>query len=500
MKLFKAEQVRQIDKYCIEELGISSQILMENAGTSVLKHLDLNKENFTVVCGVGNNGGDGLVIARHLIALDKSVDIFIVGELNKATNDFIQKKIILEKLQVKIKYIEKNNILELTESLKRADIVLDSIFGTGLKRVVEGLFKRVIEEINGLSKYTIGVDLPSGMDSDTGEVKGICVICNRTVTFGCYKKGMIENKMKSHLGEIYLENIGIPSRVLDKFHDETFLSDLHLVSKLLPIRELAGYKGQYGKVMIVAGSQGFTGAAYITTQAAVRAGSGLVTLCSDSYTQRVVSNKVIEAMTCDYNFEKNRFLELINSYDCVAIGPGLGNNDKTLELLKLILKIHKGKIVIDADGLNVLSKDMDLLKRTDAQVVITPHSGEMAKLIGKDVSYVNNNREEVSKILAQKYNIIVLLKGHHTIITDGKKVYINPTGSSAMSSGGMGDCLTGIIVSLIGQGIDLIGAAIVGAYMHGAIADELSMDKYSVQASDIIEKISSYMKKLLEKR
>lgn len=500
MKLFKAAQVRKIDKYCVESLGIPSLVLMENAGVSVLKYLDLNKAYFTVICGVGNNGGDGLVIARHLISMNKTVDVFIIGSLSKATEDFLRNKNILDNMQLKLKYIKDNNIAELTESLKKADIVLDSIFGTGLTRAVEGLYKRVIEEINSIGKYVVGVDLPSGVDSDTGEVKGISTICNITVTFGCYKEGMIENKVKKLLGKVYLEKIGIQENILDMFHKETFLSDLEYVSKLIPERDIEGHKGKYGKVMIVAGSRGFTGAAYITTQSAVRTGSGLVTLWSDSYTQDIVSSRIIEAMTCDYDFDKNKFMSSIDSSDCIAIGPGLGDNDRTLELLKLILKVHRGKVVIDADGLNALSKDIELLKTTKAKVVITPHPGEMARLIKREISYVNNNRKKVAKQLAQKYNIIVLLKGHNTIVTDGEKTFINPTGNSAMSSGGMGDCLTGIILSLIGQGLEVTDATVLGAYMHGAIADKLSAIKYSVQASDIIENISSFMKELLEKR
>ena len=473
---------------------------MENAGISVLKHLDLEKENFLIVCGVGNNGGDGLVVARHLSVIGKSVEVFVVGNLEKATDDFLENKKILDNLKIKIKYIKENNILELTKSLKKADIVLDAIFGTGLKRNVEGLFKKVIEKINIYAKYIVGIDLPSGIDSDTGEVKGICTICNKTVTFGCYKECMIEDKIKHFLGDVYLEKIGIHDNVLDKFHEGIILSDLEMVSKLLPIRDIDGHKGKFGKVLVVAGSRGFCGAAYITTQAAVKTGSGLVTLCTDNYTQQIVSSKLIEAMTCNYNLDKDEFINLIDSCDCVAIGPGLGNNENTLELLKLVLEKHKGKIVIDADGLNVLSNNLELLKITDAQVIITPHPGEMARLIKKDISYVNNNRKKVAQELAKKYNITVLLKGHNTVIANGQIIYINPTGTSAMASGGMGDCLTGIIVSLIGQGLSLIDATVAGTYIHGGVADMLANKKYSVQANDVIENISEFMKRLLEKR
>lgn len=497
MRVFEAEIVKQIDKYCIETLGIPSMVLMENAAVSVLNHLDLHINNkFTVVCGVGNNGGDGLAVARHLICRGKEVKIFIVGDILKVTKDFASNKFILENFNQKISIIEcEKNLIGLKESILTADIVIDAIFGIGLSRDISGIFEKTIKCINSYSKNILSIDMPSGINSNSGKVMGISISCNKTVTFTCYKNSMIKSRGINEFGEIYIENIGVPDFVLEKFHGGLFMTDFDLVKRLIPKRELAGHKGKFGKISLIAGSIGFTGAAYICAQAAVRTGSGLVTLCTDSYTQNVVSSKAVEFMTCDYYNDLERFKSLLLSCDCVALGPGLGDNSSTLSLLKDVLSLHTKNIVIDADGLNVLKGNLDMLKNVKANIVVTPRVGEMARILACDISYVNENRELCATTLARELGIVVLLKGHNTVITDGNNTYINTTGSSVMASGGMGDCLTGIILSLIGQGLNCMDACIASAYLHGYIADQLSKELYTVQASTIIDNIQSFMKK-----
>lgn len=498
MKLFNATSIKNIDKYCVEKLNIPISVLVENAAISVIKHLELDKNNvFTVVCGIGNNGADGLAVARQLIARDKIVHIFIVGDANRGTEAFNLNKDILEAMQVELNYLfEESDLDKFTKYLKISDSVVDCIFGIGVNRKINGLFRSVIDCLNKNSKCIHSVDLPSGVNSDTGEIMGISVFCNKTVTFACYKEGMISDKVKPYLGEVYLENIGIPEYIINKFHNGMHLSDLEYIKKLIPKRSVDGHKGKYGKVVVIAGSKGFTGAAYISTKSVVKTGSGLVTLCTDSYTQASLSNNLVEAMTCGYKEEEKRFLELLESYDCVAFGPGLRDSSQTLELLIKVLDKHKKNILIDADGINVLKDKRKLIKNTSAKIILTPHPGEMARLIGKSVSYVNTNRVKVAKELASELGVVVLLKGNQTVITDGKDAFINPTGCSAMSSGGMGDCLTGIITSLVGQGLNSMEACILGAYLHGYIAQELAKDLYTVQASEIIENISRFMKAL----
>lgn len=495
MRLYNANQVKKIDNYCIEKLSIPSIVLMENAAIATLKHLDLHINNkFIVVCGVGNNGGDGLAIARHLIVRFNDVQIFVVGNLKKQSIDFSKNKNILENMNVDITIIDDENMLGLLkEAIIKSDLVIDAILGIGLKRNITGIFKSSIEIINQYSKNTIGIDIPSGINADTGKIMGVSTFCNKTVTFSCYKKSMMNYKEINNFGEIVIETIGIPDNIMKKFHEKLFLVDFEDVKLLIPVRGLNGHKGSYGKVLTVAGSNGFSGAAYISSNSAVKSGSGLVTLCTDSLTQKIVSSKAVEFMTCDYH--EDRFKKLLSTYDCVAIGMGLGNTDSTLTILKDVISNHEKVIIIDADGINVLKNNKKLLKETKAKIIITPHVGEMARLLNCEISYINENRIQCAKKLARDFNIIVLLKGHNTVITDGESVYINPTGNSAMASGGMGDCLTGIILSLVGQGINPRDACIAGAYIHGYIGQELSKDLYTVQASDIMNNISRFMNK-----
>ena len=245
----------------------------------------------------------------------------------------------------------------------------------------------------------------------------------------------------------------------------------------------------------MAGSLGFTGAAYISTQAAVRSGAGLVTLCCDDSIQDILSGKLVEAMTASIDDEK-KLDSLISKSNCIAIGPGLGNNHVTLNLLEKILLNSKCPVVIDSDGLNVLEGNLDMLKNKKCKIVLTPHMGEMARISGFSIDEINENKIDIAKNFAKKYNVVLLLKGFNTIITDGKTLLINPTGSSAMASGGMGDCLTGIIASFISQGYDILTAACIGAYVHGYCGDKLSKEMFCVNANHILEGLPCVIKEI----
>ena len=251
----------------------------------------------------------------------------------------------------------------------------------------------------------------------------------------------------------------------------------------------------YGRTLILAGSLGFTGAAYISTQAAVRSGAGLVTLGCDSSIQNILSVKLVEAMTASTNDEEG-LDSLIDKSDCIAIGPGLGNNKSTLKLLKRVLLNANCPVVIDSDGLNVLEGNLEILKNKKCKIVLTPHMGEMARISGLSIDKINENKIDIAKEFAKTHNVVLLLKGFNTIITDGKTVQINSTGSSAMASGGMGDCLTGIIASFISQGYDIMNAACAGAYVHGYCGDKLSKKMFCVNAKHIIDALPCIIKEI----
>jgi len=489
MKIATSKIIRSIDKYCIENLGIPGIVLMEKAAEKIIKNISLEETNsFVIVCGNGNNGGDGLAVARQLFCLDKHVEIFMFG-INNLSDDCRINYGIIRNMGVKVNFINGIEDIEiLREAIKMCDVTIDAIFGTGLSRRVEGIYDLAITVINESSSNIISIDVPSGFDSDNGIELGNCVQANKTISFQLYKKGFINYDTDRFTGEIIVEDIGIPDIVIDKFHENEFMLDKNIIKNKIKEREKYKHKGDFGRVSIVAGNKGFTGAAVIATQAAVRSGAGLVTLCCPNDIQYIVSLKLLEAMTLDLD-NKVKFEKLIDKSDAVAIGPGMGNNDKTLTILSHIMEKINCPLIIDADGINVLAGNLNLLKNKNNEIIMTPHLGEMSRITGLSIDYIEKNRLEVSKDFASKHGIILVLKGYNTIITDGKVTYINTTGNSAMANGGMGDCLTGIITSFVAQGYKPIEAAYMSVYIHGYCGDRLSQNMYCVNASHIIDEI-----------
>lgn len=497
MKIGTAEVSRKIDNYCIEELKIPGIVLMENAAIKVLKHIDLNRFNsFIVVCGKGNNGGDGFAVARHLLSMKKKVDVFLIGENEGMSNGCSINYSILNNMGIKVNKINNlEDINELRESMQTSDVTIDSIFGTGLKRKVEGIYASVISVINENSNYIISIDVPSGLDSNNGMILGNCIRANKTISFTLYKKGFLNYGSDKLTGDVIIEDIGIPECVINKFHKNEFIMDRSMINKLIIKRDKYSHKGDYGRVLVIAGSKGYTGAAYIATEAAVRSGAGLVTLCTFEDIINILSSKLIEAMTVSFNDEE-KVKELFHKSDSIAIGPGLGNNKKTFDIVQEVILEADCPLIIDADGINVLNNKLELLKKKKKKVILTPHLGEMSRLINMPIDYIKENRVEVARKFAKEYDVILILKGYNTIITDGDKVIINPTGNSAMASGGMGDCLTGIITSFIAQGYDPIVAAAIGTFIHGYCGERLSNNMFCVNASHILNELPMTIKEI----
>lgn len=497
MKIGDSNLIRNIDNYCIEELKIPSMVLMENAALKVLKNIDFkNFKSFTIVCGSGNNGGDGLALARHIFANGYKVDVFIVSN-GKMSNDFKSNYTILESMNIEIKTIKvSEDIAKLNEALNESDVVIDAIFGIGLKREIEGIYKDVVNAINKKSKYIIAIDIPSGMKCDTFGTFENCIRANKTISFEVYKRGFLDYKSEEFTGEVVVEKIGIPEYVVDKFHNKEHLVNEDYIKTILKKRDKYSHKGDFGRVSIIAGSDNYIGAAYIASQAAVRSGAGLVTLFTKETIMDNLRNKIVEAMIMSY--EDDDFKSKISKSDSIAIGPGMGNNKDTFEYVKDIILTKGCPVVIDADGLNVLQNNLDILSNAKREIIMTPHMGEMSRLIGISIDEIIEDRLNIAKNFAKKYNIILLLKGYNTIITDGDRIYINTTGSSKMASGGMGDSLTGIIASFIGQKYKALQATILGAYIHGKCGDELSKDMFCVNASHVIEGIPYTLENLMK--
>lgn len=501
MRIGTSNSTKKLDEACVNEYKIPLIVLMENAVLSAVKHMDTDLyKNFIIVSGVGNNGGDGLGIARQLRAKGANVKVFILGNIEKMTSCSRINYEIIKSMNIDINLIDNRDfneeeLLQLKRNIKQSDIVIDAIFGTGLQREIKGVFKEVINIINKNKNLTYSIDVPSGINASSGEVLGTCINADKTICFEFYKRGFLKYDIKRYIGNVILEHLGIPEYILEKYDDREYITSKSFVINNFDERNKFSFKSDFGKITIFAGSKGFTGAAFIACESAVKSGSGLVTLVSDDYVQKVASIKLTEAMSANYN-EKERIEKLIKSSDVIGFGCGMGNNYDTLEKLKHILENSDCPIVIDADGLNILENKIQILRNYKNRIIITPHLGEMSKLTGKDISYIRDNRIDIAKEFAKENGIIVLLKGYETIITNGEETYINPTGNSSMANGGMGDCLLGIIVSLIGQKIDVFNAVVCAAYIHGYIGEQLSKELHTVNASDIISNLQRTMKDL----
>ncbi|GAA0086981.1 bifunctional ADP-dependent NAD(P)H-hydrate dehydratase/NAD(P)H-hydrate epimerase [Clostridium sp. CTA-7] len=482
-----------IDKYTIEKVGIPGIVLMENAANEVVNKIFNMGEKFIIFCGKGNNGGDGLAIARKLILKNKDVLVVVVNKNDNCSNEFSTNLEIIKKITSKITYISNEKDIEsLISIFSSYKVGIDCLFGIGLNRELSGLYIGLIDTINRYVETKISIDVPSGLNADNGEVMGAAIKADITYTFEVIKRGFIEYKALSYLGKLEVLNIGIPDYVKHENSEKITILKKVEYSKLLKKRNLYDHKGMYGKIAILAGSKGYTGAAYITTEACVKSGSGLITLVSSGYVQDILSCKLVEAMTLDIK-EEEKVKGLLENSDVIAIGPGLTEGDLYKNILKDIKSYEEKFFVVDADGLQLISKDKDLMKRIRGRAVFTPHPGEMAKLLGKSVDFVESDRIGIAKKYAKDNDVIIVLKGYNTVITNGDDVYINNTGNSKMASGGMGDCLTGIISSLIGQRHSIMDSALLGTYIHG-LAGELSYsNKYCTVASEVIENISKVM-------
>ena len=497
MKFASSAVMRKIDSYCINELGISELILMENAALKIINNIDLkNNISFTVVCGSGNNGGDGLAVARHLVSLGKEVQVFFVGSMDKMSDSCKANYLILKNMKINIINIVS---LEYIDALKlavtRSDITIDALLGTGISRDVQGIHTLAISVINENTNFTLSIDVPSGLNSNNGNKMGNCIISNKTVTFELYKSGFLNYDSEKYTGEIIVEKIGIPQFVIDKYHEGGFITERYMFKENVKPRNKYAHKGNYGRVLIFAGSKKYTGAAYICTEAAVRSGAGLITLCCDEDILLILKNRLTEAMTISSK-DNDGIDKILTNSNCIALGPGMGNDEKTFKIVDSVLRVSNCPVVIDADGINALSNNLSILNNVKVPVVLTPHLGEMARLTGFSIEYIEENKMKVAKDFAATYKVILLLKGYNTIITDGKITIVNPTGNSSMASGGMGDCLTGIITSFIAQGQKPIIAAMTGAFLHGYCGEMLSKEMFNVSATDILNKIPYIIKEL----
>ncbi|OCL27770.1 bifunctional ADP-dependent (S)-NAD(P)H-hydrate dehydratase/NAD(P)H-hydrate epimerase [Orenia metallireducens] len=511
MKLVTGAEMKEVDRYSIEEIGISGLVLMENAGKEVAQAIieflgDLKDKQVIILAGKGNNGGDGFVISRLLIEHGIGVKTILLGKKEDTSEDAKVNLEILDKLGIEVQeIISKEETLALKGTLDKADLIVDALLGTGIKGELRGLYPKLITLVNNSPTSVIAVDIPSGVEADTGRVADIAIEAQETITFALPKIGTILYPGADFVGDLKVVDIGIPQMVIDKQDFKIDLITSELVNKLLPIRAADSHKGSYGKLLLVAGSTGMTGAATLATQASLRIGAGLVTLGTPRSLNPILENKLTEAMTYPLGESKEGVLSresvieikrLLNDRDVLAIGPGLTANDEISYILNHLLEKTDKPMVVDADGLNVIS-DLNILKGRGAPTILTPHPGELSRLINKSIEIIRDNPIEVAKNFARDYNVTLVLKGARTIIaTPQGQIYINHTGNSGLATGGSGDVLTGLISGLLVQGIDEVSATIIGVYLHGLAADLAAEDltEYSLLPSDIIDYLPQSLK------
>ena len=505
MKLATAKIMQELDRLTIEEVGVPGIVLMENAGYGCARILmEFFKEEIAegvkIVCGSGNNGGDGFVIGRHLWNQGYDVEFYLLASPDAVSGDAKINLDIAHNLDMPIVVLDTDEKVEqLYDLIDGAGLIVDAIFGTGLTREVEGHFAAAIDAINESDAPVFCVDIPSGINTDNGKIMGTAVYGSATGTFAMPKVGQWLNPGKEYCGSLYVIEISIPPNMIEEA-DIPFnlITESDIMVQFLP-REQESHKGSYGHVMIVGGSMGFTGAASMAGEAANRAGAGLVSVACPAGLNSIFEMKLTEVMTIPLQENKQGALHedacdtiLSNAANksCIAIGPGLGKYNSTHKMLRKLLPQIEGTIVLDADGLNLIADDPSVLKQTKAKLVLTPHPGEMSRLCGKPAKEVIENWLTIPQEFAREHNCIVVLKGSRTVVADPTgNIYLNSTGNAAMATGGAGDVLTGIIASYIAQNRSLIDAVLAAVYVHGKSGDmaRLQLGEKGVVATDLIE-------------
>lgn len=520
MKIVTANEMKEIDRIAIDVYGIPGLVLMERAGLSVaLKIREIYpKKKVVILCGGGNNGGDGLVVSRNLHNWGFDVKVFLSSEPKKMSSDAsVQYKIALKS---GINIFPINDLLTHYPSLiNRHCLIVDAIFGTGLSKPVTGKLSDIFSFINKSGVPVISVDIPSGISSDNGQILGTAIKADHTVTFGLPKRGHLLYPGAEYSGRLYIEDIGFPAALLKSENLMVEMITNKTVSGLIPHRQRYSHKGDYGHVLIIAGSKGKTGAAIMTAHSCMRSGSGLVTLAIPSSLIDVFQCRVTEEMTLplpdDNGVIKSEALNNIFDFvrlkniDVIAIGPGIGVTRDTCFIITELIQRSPVPLVIDADGINSLcmSHNSDIrtkiLRKAKSPVILTPHTGEMSRLIQKAEdrqeteeeirTYIEKDRIDAAVSFSKETSSYLVLKGVPTIVAEPEgRAFVNTTGNAGMATAGTGDVLTGIIASLLGQGLNPSEASIVGVYMHGLSGDMAKKEKgeQSLIASDIIDFLS----------
>jgi len=518
MRVLNAAQMRDADRRTIEEIGVPSLVLMENAGRQVVAAMeaafeDLATRQVVILCGRGSNGGDGFVVARTLAQRDVQCAVFLLGQVADVRGDARVNLEILGRLGITVVEVTDAQAWELHYSeITRADLIVDALFGTGLKTALSGLFETVVADVNAAAIPVVSIDLPSGLLADTHQVIGQAIEATLTVTMAAPKIPLVLPPAERHAGDLVIADIGIPNAVLEEVEGPSLsLLTRDRVRELVQGRAADAHKGDFGRVLVVAGSVGKTGAAHLAALGALRSGAGLVTVATARSALAVVAGMAPEYMTEPLDETAGggvdfaaleRVLEL--AADVLVVGPGLGRGPGTAAFVQGLVERAGVPVVLDADGLNAFAGDPDrLMGRDGVDLVITPHPGEMARLLGIGVEDVQADRVEVARNFAETHRVHVVLKGHRTVIATAEgRTFVNLTGNPGMATGGTGDVLSGMLGAWCAQLMDAEAASKVAVYLHGLAGDLAEADEGEVAmtATDLVDRLGDAVLELTARR
>ncbi|MBW2039239.1 MAG: NAD(P)H-hydrate dehydratase [Deltaproteobacteria bacterium] len=497
MKVSRVTEMRGLDRTAIEKYGIKEELLMENAGQAayfvILKEFGIKDKKFVAFCGIGNNGGDGFVIARKIHSNGGDVKVFILGDETKFKGSAKMNLDIVSRLPIEVQRIE--DIESIKSDTYHCDAIVDAIFGTGLIRDVGGLYRDVIQLINESRKTVFSVDIPSGVHGDTGKIMGTAVKADYTITFGLTKIGNMLFPGYDLCGKIYVSHISFPPSLYN--NDALKIEINHPVK--LPSKDKNAHKGDFGEVLFIAGASSYFGAPYFAALSFLKAGGGYSRLACPKSMTPFIANKGSEIVFIPQREtssgsislgNKGVLLELSEKMDMVVLGPGLSMEEETQQLARELAKEIKRPLLIDGDGITALCKDLEIIKERKAETILTPHLGEMSRITKLGVGEIDVNKIDILQRTAKELNAIIVLKGAHSLIGyPDEKVFINMSGNPGMASAGSGDVLTGTIAAMFGLGLPLEDAVRKGVFMHGFSGDLAARDKGEdgVIAQDILD-------------
>lgn len=496
--LVTACEMQEIDRITINETGIPGLVLMERAAYALSEYIKekiSRDDRILFVVETGNNGGDGVAAARILSLQDYMADIYVIGGLKKETDSFMTQRHIAENLGLKF-------LTDMPDS--GYDVIVDGIFGVGLKRSVEGVWRKTIETINNMSGIKIAIDIPSGINGDSGQVMGCAVKADHTVTFGDKKLGMVLYPGSDYCGHIEVCDIGFPECNVKKVRPKCYTLGEECVS-YLPGRSNSANKGTCGKLAVIAGSADMSGAAVFSVNAAYRMGSGLVKLVTHENNRNIVGELAPEAVASYYSDEKSaiRAVEAVISWaDAVLVGPGISTDDTAEAIIRYVMAHAACPVIIDADGINIIARDKDILKGHTMPVIITPHMMEMSRLTGHTIGELKEEQISCASECAKDYNVTCVLKDARTVVAGSlDQVFVNTRGNNGMATAGSGDVLAGIISGIVAAGVsddtlDLQDMAAFGVTIHAMAGDVAAgrLGVRSLMARDIIESIADVLK------